>query len=259
VNLLYLLALAMVAKRKVMEVDAVAQPLVLPTDSLAVQAILTEFRETWDEEKWVRVFSSLSDEDTTEMRQHFKKTKFIQSSLELLKRMPAYQQMVEQERRHSEVLRHAKAMMEKELFERFSKKGAYHRDSALDLLNRCKPPPVLAGSSGGFASPFGAPLPPSAVGSPFGASPFGPQISGHVAIPIGAVPLPCGSPFGSSFGPRPPSGSASSGDGYVIATPPSGSPFGGELADPVIDLAEVCALELAMASAVVEEDDDEDL
>jgi hypothetical protein len=245
----------MAEKRKIEEV--MASPVVRPNDSPAVVAVLADFHDKWNEAKWTQVFSTLSDKEGEEMRAHFKKKKLGQSSFELVKRLPAYRELAEMEIRFGEVLRHAKSRMEEELYDHFSTGNRFRPEAVIELLDKCKPPPAAA-----FV------IPPSVFGSPFGASPFGPQIpfggaaasSGHVAMPIGAVPLPCsGSPFGSSWGPRPPSGSASSGDGYAIATPPSGSPFGGGLADPSIDLAEVCALELAMASAVVEEDDDEDL
>jgi hypothetical protein len=205
-----------------------------------VQAVFAEFGETWSEEKWVRVFSSLSDEDTTAMRQHFTKTKFIQTSLELLKRMPAYQQMVEEERRHSEVFRHAKAMMEKELFEKFSKNDTFRRGSALDFFNVCNPLPVMVGSSllfGSSASPI------SGIGNPFGTQ----------------VPSMGHFQFGSCFEPRPPTGSSSSSDGLVLSTPPSGSPFGVDApVAPILDVSQICALELAMSNAELMEDDEDD-
>jgi hypothetical protein len=213
----------MAEKRKIEVVSA--SPVARATDSPAIQAVLADFQGPWSEDKFSQVFSALSNEEAQQLRGHFKKKKVMQSSFELLKRLPAYRQLLEEENRHVEVVRHAKARMEEELFKHFAKGKHFRSDAVVELLDKCSPPP-------------GVVAPPLFFGGPFG-SPFGPVV------------------------PPPPSGSgAGSSGGLPYAFPPGGFHFGSaappvELPGPITDVAAACALELAMASAAEPSDDEE--
>jgi hypothetical protein len=245
----------MAAKRKIEEV--LASPVVRLTDSPAVVAVLADFHDKWNEDKWAQVFSSLSDKESEEMRGHFKKKKLMQSSFELLKRLPAYRELAEMEIRFGEVLRHAKSRMEEELFDQFSKGKHFKTDAVLELLDKCKPPPPVV-----EALPL---FPGSQFGSLFGSVVPPPPPCSYTGSPVGQVLAPA--PPGSVHQPRlmqldrvefP----GSSGD-VPYAIPPGSSNFGSvdlpvELPGPPAYMEMTGALELAMASAA-EPSDDEDL
>jgi hypothetical protein len=216
----------MALKRKAAAPDAF---MIRPDDPPVVQAIIEQFEGEWSDEVWGEMLKKLSPEDAAELRKHFSgSVRLTVSSLELLKRLPAFKELVELEARVSVAVRLVKSRMEDKLFDRFAKSDRFRPAALVEMLDKQFEPPPPPPAAAAFGSPFGGMV---VAAGPFGKSPFGPQVGMAASSSAGPFGI---SPFGPQVGMA-----ASSSDDHVAA---------------------VCALELAMASAPEpDEDEDEDL
>jgi hypothetical protein len=172
----------MALKRKVAALDTF---MIQPDDPPVVQAIIEQFEREWSDDVWGEMLKKLSPEDAASLRKHFcgSGIRLTSSSLELLKRLPAFKELAELEARVSMAVRLVKSRMEDKLYDRFSKNNRVRSAGLVEMLDKQFAPPPPPAAAAVIGSIFGA-------ASPFGANPFGPQVgmaSSSSGVDVSAV------------------------------------------------------------------------